>query len=49
MTEKKNNGKECLVHFLKLWVENEGEEANVEQILYVLGGLKLQQHVEGVL
>jgi len=48
MTQKGNAATAVLTHFLQLWVENEGEEANKETILYTLGGLKCAEAANGV-
>jgi len=48
MTQKGNAATAVLTHFLQLWVENEGEEANKEAILYTLGGLKCAEAANGV-
>ncbi|KAF2352225.1 Death domain, partial [Trinorchestia longiramus] len=46
LEQKKGKVQDAALHFLQLWVENEGEEANKETIVYTLGGLKMQEIAE---
>ena len=48
LQQKSNNVQQCIEHFLQLWVENEGDEANKDTIVYTLEGLKMPEVVQGV-
>ncbi|XP_069952877.1 THO complex subunit 1 isoform X2 [Cherax quadricarinatus] len=37
-----------VAYMLKLWVENEGDEANKESLLYTLGGMKMAAIADGI-
>lgn len=45
VAEKKDDAAE---YMLQIWVENEGEEANRESLMYTLEGLSMEQVAEGV-
>ncbi|XP_064117080.1 THO complex subunit 1-like [Macrobrachium nipponense] len=45
---KKGSPEGAAVYMFHLWVENEGEEANKDNLLYTLGGLKMTEIAEGV-
>ncbi|XP_071543849.1 THO complex subunit 1 isoform X3 [Panulirus ornatus] len=46
--EKEDSVESQVAFLLKLWVENEGDEANKEYLLYTLGGLKMTAAADGV-
>uniref|UniRef100_A0A6A7FRD8 THO complex subunit 1-like n=1 Tax=Hirondellea gigas TaxID=1518452 RepID=A0A6A7FRD8_9CRUS len=48
LEQKTGNVQQCIAHFLKLWVENEGDEANQDSITYILEGLKMPEAATGV-
>lgn len=48
LEQKGGNVKDCLTHFLQLWVENEGDEGNRDTIVYTLEGLKMPEVANGV-
>lgn len=43
LEQKGGDVKDCISHFLQLWVENEGDEANKDTIIYTLEGLKMPE------
>ena len=48
MQQKGGSVQECIAHFLQLWVENEGDEGNKDNIVYILGGLSMPEVANGV-
>lgn len=47
-SDKKGSVESQVLYMFKLWVENEGEEANKDSLLYTLGGLKMTSVADGV-